>query len=76
MNPEFDGEDELRIARERTVLRTRIGMHFSSTPLAVRVGDEWQIWWRDGEAGMWFRKDGDEILQMPLNGDETSPALA
>ena len=64
----FDGRDEQRQVEEHTELRARHGMNYSAVPLAVQVGDEWQVWWRDTRAGTWFyRVAFGDVVQIPFD---------
>jgi hypothetical protein len=68
MLAEFDGFDDDRQVSEATELRYRHGMSYHAVPLAFRIDNEWQVWWRDAERQAWFyRRSLVDVVQIPFN---------
>ena len=64
----FDGKDEYRQNIELAELRYKHGMSWDAAPLAIRVDDEWQVWWKDTRSSTWFyRESFKRIVQIPFD---------
>lgn len=64
----FDGTDEHRQVTEATELRYRHGMSYRAVPVALQVGNEWQVWWRDTDRQSWYyRASNTEVVQIPFD---------